>query len=186
MIFAFLILFIFFLGVCVTFQDKCDIISGKKTCPICKERSENKVYTASDVARYIISHESKCGRAVTNLRLQKLLYFIQLSFFAICGRPCFEDDMEAWDYGPVVSEVYHQYKVFGSTMISISEEIEADKFSKGDRALMDAMLDACADHTTRQLVNRSHHQSPWKNAYVPGMNNIISKDSIQEYSKEFT
>ena len=37
-------------------------------------------YSALEVARYIIHHEAQQGRTVSNLRLQKLLYFVQVQF----------------------------------------------------------------------------------------------------------
>ena len=57
-------------------------------------------YSALEVARYIIHHEAQQRRTVSNLRLQKLLYFVQAQFAvnATDGQPCFKDRMEAWDF----------------------------------------------------------------------------------------
>lgn len=55
-------------------------------------------YSALEVARYIIHHEAQQGRTVSNLRLQKLLYFVQAKF-VVDGHdasPCFYEKMEAW------------------------------------------------------------------------------------------
>ena len=86
-------------------------------------------YRALDIAKYIINHEHEEGREISNLRLQKLLYFIQAKFIVETGKPCFSDPIEAWDFGPVVTSVYHEYKLFGSfdiastdTAVSIDEE----------------------------------------------------------------
>lgn len=144
----------------------------------------NKVYNALDIAHYIIKYEGLQGRTVSNLRLQKLLYFVQCTFLATSGAPCFSEDMEAWDYGPVVPEVYRKYKIFGSTMISEFSDDQNVKIVPADQKLIEMILDACGNRTTRQLVDISHHQDPWKNAYVPGISNIISKDAMLDYVRK--
>lgn len=143
------------------------------------ERGASKMHDALDVARYIINRETAQGRTVSNLRLQKLLYFIQCAFFGVFGKPCFGDEMEAWDYGPVVPKVYRKYKIYGSVMIPPSDE--QDLFRETETNLINKMLDACAEKRTSDLVEITHAQSPWKDAYVPGMNNLICKDAIRKY-----
>ena len=54
------------------------------------------------------------GDLMTNLRLQKLLYFAQGWHLARFGRPLFDASIEAWPYGPVVPEVYRAYKEYGA------------------------------------------------------------------------
>ena len=107
-------------------------------------------YRALDIAKYIINHEHEEGREISNLRLQKLLYFIQAKFIVETGKPCFSDPIEAWDFGPVVTSVYHEYKLFGSfdiastdTAVSIDEE-SASRIKN--------MLDFCSHYPTYQLV----------------------------------
>lgn len=139
------------------------------------------MYSALEVARYIIAYESSQGRTVSNLRLQKLLYFVQSWFLAVTGRACFADDLEAWDYGPVVPEVYRRYKIFGSTMIPPLDKTEQSNISIQDQQLIDSALEICAEQSTRRLVEISHNQDPWRNAYVPGMNNVITQDAILRY-----
>lgn len=147
------------------------------------EKEATRMYDAITVSHYIIDYEDSKGRTVSNLRLQKLLYFIQSTFLAIAGYPCFEEDLEAWDYGPVVPEVYRRYKIFGSTMIPAEEDIDSLDIKSDDRFLINYVLDMCAHQTTRQLVDISHKQDPWKNAYVPGMSNVITKNAILKYAE---
>lgn len=54
-----------------------------------EERGAEMMYNALDVARYIIDYEATQGRTVSNLRLQKLLYFVQCVFLGILGRLVF-------------------------------------------------------------------------------------------------
>ena len=144
------------------------------------------MYNVLDVARYIIDYEATQGRTVSNLRLQKLLYFVQCAFIGILGHACFDDSIEAWDYGPVVPKVYRAYKEYGSTVIPASSQPVSRKFSDKDSAIITTMLSATSNYTTGELVDITHSQEPWKNAYVPGLNNAISQKAIAEYAKRIS
>ena len=141
-------------------------------------------YSALEVARYIIHHEAQQGRTVSNLRLQKLLYFVQAQFVvnATDGQPCFKDRMEAWDFGPVVPKVYRAYRYYGSAVIPY-DDCEQTSISSADGHLIDAMLNHCAKYSTPALVDITHAQDPWKNAYRNGFDNEITPAAIRTYFK---
>lgn len=48
-----------------------------------------------------------------------MLYFVQAYYltFTSSQEPCFSDEIEAWDSGPVVPAVYHKFKHFGGSDI---------------------------------------------------------------------
>ena len=75
-------------------------------------------YQAIDVANYIVKRSLECENYINNLHLQKSLYFLQAYFIVEESGPLFEDDIEMWRLGPVVTSVYHEYKLFGSSNIS--------------------------------------------------------------------
>ena len=153
-------------------------------------------YNVLDVARYIINYGNDNNCNISNLRLQKILYFVQATFYIDKNEPCFNEEIEAWDFGPVIPEVYHEYKRYGRNEIPhIEEYID---FSKGvweatemayneniiderDRELINEVIDSSRQYSANELVEITHDQSPWKNAYVRGWNNVISKESIKEY-----
>ena len=139
-------------------------------------------YSALEVARYIIHHEAQKGRPVSNLRLQKLLYFVQVQFAVNSpdGQPCFKQRMEAWDFGPVVPVVYREYKYCGSAVIPY-DSYGATSISVSDRKLIDAMLNHCAKYSTSALVEIIHAQTPWKDAYQNGFDNEITPEAIRLY-----
>ena len=74
------------------------------------------MYTAMEIARYVINKCTVEGHPISNLQLQKILYYIQKEFLDN-GMPAFEDEIEAWQFGPVVPQVYRQYCGFGSMPI---------------------------------------------------------------------
>lgn len=140
------------------------------------------MYNAIDISKYIVNYELDNGRTVNVLRLQKLLYFVQALFIVNQenNNPCFYQDIEAWDCGPVIPEVYAEYKFFGGN--SIPEQNESKLYiTQKDKDLIDSMLDACSKITTNGLGAIAQSQNPWKNAFYWQINRIISKESIKKY-----
>lgn len=57
--------------------------------------------------------EAEGGKPLDQMKLQKLLYFAHAWHLAYFNKPLFEDDFEAWPWGPVVREVYAQTNGYG-------------------------------------------------------------------------
>lgn len=143
------------------------------------------MYSAIAVAKYIIWYCKERGYSISNLKLQKILYFVQANFLVSIRRPCFIESIEAWDFGPVVPEVYHEFKIFGSADIPgfICRGAETT-IMRADRQLINEMVDECGEYSAASLVQITHNQTPWKNAYQRGRNNPISNSAIMEYFDE--
>lgn len=140
------------------------------------------MYRARSIARYIIERCNSQNKTISNLKLQKILYFIQAEFLVNANQPCFPEQIEAWDFGPVVPEVYHEYKIYGSANIPYFRRLESPiAISTQDREMIDDMVDECNKYSASALVEITHHQSPWMEAYKPGCNNVITNDSIKKY-----
>lgn len=153
-----------------------------------------------DVARYIINYSNEENYSISNLKLQKLLYFVQAYYLAFTSshEPCFSDEIEAWDFGPVVPSAYHEFKSFGGGEIpsvtsyytlenqnnfwSIREVPFDDScISSDDKKIINDIVDKFGAYSASDLVQLTHNQTPWKNAYHPRQNAIITKDAIQRY-----
>lgn len=142
------------------------------------------MYNASLIAKYIINYSNSKGKSVSNLRLQKILYFVQAEFLVSKNECCFSDDIYAWDLGPVVPSVYREYKMFGSSSIP-SQKIVGIQPLDEDKTIINEMVDECNKISTYELVQITHNQTPWKKAYeMPYNNGIISPESIKEYFNE--
>ncbi|MFM6174756.1 MAG: Panacea domain-containing protein [Sphaerospermopsis kisseleviana] len=76
--------------------------------------------TCFEVAKYFIRLAHETGSFISNLKLQKLVYYAQAWHLALFEQPLFNEDFEAWIHGPVVPELYHYYKKFGWRNISIT------------------------------------------------------------------
>lgn len=140
------------------------------------------MYSVIDVAKYIILYCKQHGYSISNLKLQKLLYFVQAQFLVTLGRPAFNEEIEAWDFGPVVPEAYQHFKIWGSAEIpGIVANGAAEKIYIEDQRVMDEILEECASYSASYLVEITHHQSPWIDAYEKYCSNIISRNAIKEF-----
>ncbi|MGL6168774.1 MAG: Panacea domain-containing protein [Fusobacteriaceae bacterium] len=150
--------------------------------------------TVLDICRFIVNYSNKNSYGVSNLKLQKLLYFVQAKFLLETDKPCFEEKIEAWDYGPVVPEAYHEFKEYGGMNIptihryksSIQKsEIEFDEkiIISESRDKIISVLDFFENYTAGNLIDITHKQDPWKNAYISTFK-IIENDSIKRYFNE--
>ena len=143
-------------------------------------------YKVLDVCKYVIDYSNKKEYGISNLKLQKILYFIQAYFLIkIPSRCCFDDRIEAWDFGQVVPKAYRKYKQFGSSDIPTIMDFEKSD-SKGcitcdDKNLIKTVIDKFADYSATDLVGLTHNQSPWIDAYIPHMNREITPEAIKEY-----
>lgn len=128
-----------------------------------------------DVAKFFIGlandqANNEQGDLMTNLRLQKLLYFAQGWHLARYGKPLFEEEIEAWPYGPVVPEVYNAYKRYGRAGIAGALP-DTDVFTEEEFSLL---LDVAREYDkfgTSSLIRMTHKiGSPW--SLVGGHGNI--------------
>ena len=142
------------------------------------------MYKALSIAKYIVKRCNDTKRAISNLKLQKLLYFVQAEFLVSKKKPCFKEHIEAWNFGPVVPDVYYEYKGYGSANIPYMRKERFDEIAEADKKLINEVVDECAVYSASALVDITHHQSPWKNVYSPYSNNVITKKSIKNYFEE--
>lgn len=145
------------------------------------EEGEASLNNVLSVAKHIIHYCNENNMSISNLRLQKLLYFIQAQFLVSTGDPCFSERIEAWDFGPVVPVAYDRYKSYGSSSIPDLSRDPTCGISPTDRRLIEMIVDKCSHLSTSKLVEITHRQSPWKKAYNPYRRNPISNDSIKEF-----
>lgn len=141
------------------------------------------MYRALTVAEHIINRCNKLGRPISNLKLQKILYFVQAEFLVATGHVCFAEEIEAWDFGPVVPVVYHRYKVYGSASIPYFLTGTICRIPTKDIEIMDGIIDECAKYSASKLVEITHNQTPWKKAYR-SFDKVITPESIKNYFEE--
>lgn len=76
------------------------------------------IIIASDIAKYMITRAIDYGFGISNLQLGTLLYLAQGESITELGKEAFPDDIEVWNYGPVIDSVHTRYRIFGAGVIA--------------------------------------------------------------------
>lgn len=140
-------------------------------------------YKAENVANYLIflasqENQEKEKDGVTNLKLQKVLYFAQAYYLTRFNKPLFIEDIQAWDYGPVVPTVYRKLKRYGSK--PIINENDKSSVSDKDKEILKELWSVFGGYSASKLVDIVHSHAPWKDAYA-SKNRIITHKVIKDY-----
>lgn len=69
------------------------------------------------IAGYFLQKAEATGEILTPMKVVKLVYIAHGWYLGLTQRPLITDDVEAWQYGPVVREVYHQLKKYGNSAV---------------------------------------------------------------------
>lgn len=119
---------------------------------------------------------------MTNLRLNKLMYFAQSWMLSVFKKPLFQEDIEAWEYGPVVPSIYHQYKQYGKYPIDkFADEFSLNMFSDDEISVLSAVMACYRRFSTPGLVDITHAKnSPWYTAFHSN-DKVIKKDAILQH-----
>lgn len=136
-------------------------------------------YKALDIANKIISKtDLEHGDTISNLKLQKMMYYQQGFHLAYFGTPLFDEDIVAWQYGPVVPSVYKEYKSFESNSISTSKE--GISLSDDEEELFNNVYEEYNQFSAVALMKMTHEETPWKTTEI---NSVISRDKMAAYFK---
>lgn len=153
-----------------------------------KEKTEKDImiYDANILAKYIITKCVKEDMPISNLQLQKILYFIQYNFFKNFNVPAFLNRIEAWAHGPVVPDVYYEYAYMAGNPIIREFDISEKIFLfEVDLSLVNKVTETCRSLRPWDLVDLTHKEgSPWRQVYQEGEKNEIPLQLIAKYAKE--
>jgi uncharacterized phage-associated protein len=156
------------------------------------------MYEARKICNLLISRADSHSFELTNLRLNKLLFFIH--GWALTSRPegVVRNHFIAWKHGPVVRPVFDSFKIYGDARIT--EPARYLDYDTGEDRVIpyDDILPADADlilrtfafydrYTTGQLVDKSHEPGgPWDTIFTEWsrdkrLNPRIPNQLIREY-----
>jgi uncharacterized phage-associated protein len=124
--------------------------------------------SANEIASVFIELASKNDENdLTNLKLQKLLYFAQTEYYLKNNKPLFIDSIEAWEFGPVVPNVYHKYKSCGAFPITVFDNWEkANGLAKEVISFIETIWQKWGKYSASYLVELTHkNNSPWSKYY---------------------
>lgn len=118
------------------------------------------------------------GWSLTNLQLQKILYLAHMIYMGrYQGRKLINEDFEAWDYGPVIPELYHLVKIFGSDPIKNIFRGYDDIPDGEEKDILKEALENLQNVPASRLVSATHRKGgAWRRAYESGIKSGILSD----------
>jgi len=136
------------------------------------------------VANFFIYLANETGSFVSNLKLQKLVYYAQAWYLALYDDSLFPEDFQAWVHGPVIPALYAKYKSY--QWRPISEEVEKPVFNQNVEEFLNEVAEAYFSSDAYELERMTHIEDPWLQARgcLPmdaACNTTISKKSMKEY-----
>lgn len=145
------------------------------------------MHTASQIAKFLLGLANQNGDTITNLKLQKLLYYAQAWYLVNnSNNKLFSDDIEAWLYGPVVPEVYNEYQSFGRSPITIEVSIQNDfpDICQHVRQFLQEFSETFFGFSATELVGMTHQELPWNEAVKNGYHTKINTDTMFRFYTE--
>lgn len=134
-----------------------------------------------DIANYFLSlTDEDSGEIISNLKVQKLVYYAQGFHLALYKRPLFNEIIEAWTHGPVIPELYHAYKSHGSGPIPSPTNLDLSKYNSDIKELLDEIYAVYGQYSAWKLREMTHSEPTWINAYNRS-DKIISHEELIEY-----
>ena len=146
---------------------------------------ENEI-SPNDISDFILTECRERGEVLTNLKIQKLLYYAQAWYLADHDKSLFEEDFQAWIHGPVLPSQHRRFK--SCEWRPILDEISKPILDKEIENHLIKIIDFFGEETAITLERMTHNENPWKDArkgivQEASSNNTIKKESIKNFYK---
>jgi len=149
----------------------------------------------NDTCDYIITKVAEGSDSINNIKLQKLLYYVQAWYLAFYRKPLYNENQnfQAWIHGPVSRDIFNRFSITKSLYSSIGyenirEEFDMNSLDKDELDHIDVILETYARFSGTQLENMTHDEKPWikaREGYSPSSRctvTINNEDIINYYA----
>lgn len=171
-----------------------DVVLTKNTESFVELLKADRTLSVVDVAKFLLTIYP-----MSHLKLQKILYYVYADFLTKTGKRLFKEELVAFQYGPVIQEIYQKYRVHKSSVI---EEKEDDVFylhtglsatvsfmkivsSESGIEAMTSIIETMNKYigcSASELVTRTHREfGPWHRVYREYQNRTITDEVILKY-----
>jgi len=119
-----------------------------------------------NVARYFIirAYEDGIEAEMTNMKVQKLLYYAQSLHLALYNEPLFAEEIQAWRYGPVCPPAYKFYSDFEAKQLPIPDKESLLQLPREKKELLEEIWEYFGGYHAYKLSDMTHLEFPWKKA----------------------
>jgi uncharacterized phage-associated protein len=143
---------------------------------------------ARTLANYIIQIATSTGSKINNMKLQKILYYVQGHYLARFGHPLFPEEIHAWAFGPAVPDVYYTFSRFGSASLHVLDMPDMSSLLEEEMEFVDQVIRSKLAFSMMDLSNATRKESPWLNATDNGRTirqfQVIPLESLKDFFKQ--
>lgn len=146
-------------------------------------------YSAMTIAKWLAAWAEAEDEELSNMKLQKLLYYAQGHHLAEGRGPLFNDEIEAWSHGPVVPSVYRAFRDFGSKTIRLpeSDSFNWDEVDRDTADFLSRVWNTYGGYSAGRLRSMTHEEPPWQGNFRDGeLGTRIPVPDMQEYFQQLT
>ena len=150
------------------------------------DRNAGAAFDAGAIADFLLDECRERGEILSNLKLQKLLFYADAWSMALFGSPLFNEDFEAWVHGPVLPSQYRRFREH--RWRPITTEVVRPKLPTATVDHLIEIIEVFGVETAVALELMTHREKPWMDArgdLAPSApcTNVISKSVTMEYYK---
>ncbi len=145
----------------------------------------SRKYSPQCIADWFLCNiDREAGDSITQLKLQKLVYYSQAWSLAFFSKPLFDEDFQAWTHGPALESLFQKYKkAKWEALPAPSRRPILDKLT---RELLKQVLDTYGQHDAKYLEMLTHREDPWREArgrlpLEAKSKTVIPKESMGKY-----
>lgn len=156
----------------------------------------SETYDGRAIANFVLDFCERAGVSVSNLSLQKIVFFCHAWFLVRTNKPLVRHKFEAWEYGPVLPYLYREFKAYdrspirgratGIDPLTGKKRVVPYRFDAGTEATLEEVVAFYGRMRAGDLVELSHAEGgPWHKVWHhaghsnPGMQ--IDNSSIAEF-----
>jgi len=140
--------------------------------------------SAFDVSHYLLTlQDDDAGDLISNLKLQKLLYYAQGLYLAMNEEALFPEKIYAWKHGPVVPDMYHFFKTYGANPIPKPNNFNFSVLNENQTEFLNEVYQVFGQFSAWKLRNMTHEEPPYKMAEASA--GEITLGSMADYFKTY-
>lgn len=156
------------------------------------------MYNALAVANFYLELAKQHRQKIDPMKLQKLTFMAHGWHLALYDKPLLDEDVQAYQYGPVVLSLYHEFKRFGVNPIEVlatdydpqNEELFNPRIPLNDEkaiALLMKVWNVYSAFSSLELANMTHQPgSAWAEARTKNPSKRIVGMDDRDIKAEFS
>lgn len=140
-----------------------------------------------EIANFFLAQAKHEGLSFTNLKLQKVVYYAQALYLGVHEKVLFQDEIQAWEHGPVIPNLYKHFKEYKNKSILFNEELDITKFDENLIEFLYFVYGKFGKMTTSALYKMVHKEPLYIKAVSnPATNTICTRDLASYYKDKIT